>query len=419
MHKCAIILYQGSSYFLLTRMRNVHEEELVMKRLLTIMMLLMMSIELIGCGGKSESSGENTQSVDATEETVSRVEPIKCENHGAEIIIPGEYSLISDSNENDLVYSNSDGSKAIGFGYAQTIDKGSTSSISWDSIVERASSNMTIETYENISLADLPGIKFFFTRAGGMAIIIAENKNYGYTIQMAQNGEFDEESTFEEILESFRIVQKTGAIEDKSAGHDTITESMTDMELLTFEGHPKYLDDYDSAKQKWGKDDRVTLLDGDIYSSYKVEGSRIIAKSRGTTYIGYEKYKNNKLESIEISFQSCNDEASSLPLDDALSIIRSYLPLEVMKEKYHITDSVQWPDKENSGKSFFIRYEVNEDISEDEYEEEGLTGSICVVIWVNQDGTVRGTRLDVMGVLNYLGTEYTEWNYDFIKPIDE
>ncbi len=394
------------------------------KRLLSVVtILLIMAIALSGCGGKAEHSEETAQNVESTEEAAPSTEPIKSENHGAEILIPGEYSLTSDSNESDLFYYTSDRSKGIGFGYAQKIDKGGTTSISWDSIVERISNNMKIETYENISLADLPGIKFFFSSADGvngeMAIIIDEDNDYGYTIQMVQNGEFNEESTFEEILDSFRIVQKPDAVEDKSDGHDTTTESMTDIELLTFEDHPKYMDDYDSAKQKWGRDDRVTLLDGDTYSSYKVEGIRIIAKSRGKNYIGYEKYKNNKLNSIEINFESCNDEASTLSMDDALSIIRSYLPLEIMKEKYHITDSVQWPDKENGGKTFFIRYEVNEDISEDEYEAAGLTGAICVVIWVNQDGIVNGARIDIMGVLNYLGEEYTEWDYDFLKANEE
>ena len=382
----------------------------------------MMAIELIGCGGKSESFEETPKSADVIEEAAPSTEPIKSENHGAEILIPGEYSLTSDSNENDLVYSNSDGSKAIGFSYAQNIDKGSTTLISWDSILERISSNMTVDTYENISIADLPGIKFFFTRAGGfngeMAIVIDQDHDYGYTIQMVKNGEFDEEGTFEEILNSFKIFQKADAVADKSDEDDTTTESLTDIELLTFDGHPKYLDDYDSAKQKWGSDDRVSLKNGGGTTS-DAENIIIYAESRGTAYKGYEKYKINKLESIEISFQSCSDEASSLSVNEVLPVISSYLPLDIMNEKYHITDSVQWPDKENGGETFFARYVVNEDISEDEYEAAGLTGSICVVIWVNQDGIVNGARIDIMGVLNYLGEEYIEWDYDFLKADEE
>lgn len=405
-------------------MRNAHEEEFVMKKgLLPIMtILLMMAIVLSGCGGKSEPVEETEKSLEITEEAVPRVESIKCENHGAVIMIPGEYSPTDESNENSLVYSNPDGSKAIGFSFTPYIQDDSATTISWDSIIENLSGKMKIETYEEMSFDGLPGLKLYVDHTNGftgeMAVIVDQDNDSGYTIQMLESGKFDEEGTFDKIIGSFKIVPKEDAIVDKIDGGDTTTETLTDIELLTFDGHPKFLDDYDSAKQKWGRDDRVTLKNGEGTTS-DFENIIINAESRGTNYIGYEKYHNNKLNSIEIYFDSCSDEASTLHLDDALLIIRGYLPLEIIEEKYHITDSVQWPDNESGGKVYFIRYSINEGISEDEYEEAGLTGGICVRIWVDQDGIVKYTRLDVMGVVNYLGTEYTEWNYDFLEAKKE
>ncbi len=389
------------------------------KKLLPIIIFfLVMGIGLIGCGGKSESSEENVNNTEATEETDTKIEPIKCENHGAEITIPGDYSLTSDSDESSLIYSNHDGNKGIAFSYSPYIKDDEGTTISWDSIIENLSSNLKIETYEEMLFDGLPGIKLYVNYntgyTGEMAVIIDQDNNSSYTIQMLESGNFDEEGTFDKIIDSFNIVKKADSPDYDYEASDDTNIAMTDMELLTFEGHPKYLDDYYLAKQKWGNDERVSLKEGDGTTSY-AEGIIIMAESRGTAYKGYEKYKNNKLEYIEILFDSCKDEASTLSLDDALSIIKSYLPLEIMNEKYHIEDSVYWPNEENGTETFFISYNIDEDISEDEREAEGLTVSICIQIWVDPDGSVQGARIDQYGVINYLGEEYTEWGYDFLE----
>ena len=176
------------------------------KRLLVCLMLLsILALGVTGCGGKTESSKESVNSEEA--ESISDMpekEPQKCKNHNAEIAIPGEYNLTVDSTDDNLVYANADGSKAIGFSYAPNLKIDSTSSIPWDNVVSNFSNDISIDTYEEISVTDLPGIKFFFSRddglSGEMAMIIDPNGSCGYIIQMLQGGEFDDESTFDEIF---------------------------------------------------------------------------------------------------------------------------------------------------------------------------------------------------------------------------
>lgn len=389
-------------------------------RLIVIIMALsVMSYVATGCGKKSESP-ESQEEVANTEttinETVEEKQPQKCDNHNAVITIPGDYSISADSTDSNLVYVNSDGSKAIGFTYVPNLEVDDTTSIPWDNIVAKLASNMTINTYEETYVSNLPGIKFFFSRSEGltgeMAMIVCQNDSSGYTIQMLQSGEFDDEKTFDGILSSFHMIQEEKNENEESNTEEAAEDSMTDMELLTFEGHPKYLDDYEEAKSKWGDDKRIILCNG--YETHNnLENTIIYAASKGTTYIGYNKYKNNKIESIELLLDHCDDETTTLSLEDVLPIIKEYLPLELMNEKYHIEDSVQWP--KDGRKAYYISYEIDDDVSDDEYDELGLTGKIAVFINVNEDSNVYFVRINQLGVVNYLGEEYSSWNYDFLK----
>lgn len=392
----------------------------VMKKslLVIIMALSVITYLATGCGKKSESPEpqEEANTETTVKETIENKEPQKCENHNAEITIPGNYSTSADSTDSKFVYVNSDGNKIIGFTYVPNIEVDDAAAIPWDNIVDKLTDNLTIDTYEEISVSNFPGIKFFFSLpegyAGEMAMIVHQNDNSGYIIQMFQSGEFDDEKIFDEILSSFHITQVVVNENEANNTEETAKNPITDMELLTFEGHPKYLDDYDDAKSKWGDDKRIILCNGnEIHDN--IENTIIYAESRGTTYIGYNKYKNNKIESIEFLLDNCNDEASTLSLEDVIPIIKEYLPQELMNEKYHIEDSVQWP--EDGRKVYYISYKLNDDISDDEYDELGLTEKIAVSIHVNKDGNVDFVRINEMGVVNYLGEEYSSWNYDFLN----
>lgn len=392
------------------------------KSLLVIFVVLsILILSVTGCGGKAESSKEDVNNEES--EIISDMpekEPQKCESHGVEIEIPGEYNLTTDSTGDNLVYTNSDGSKAIGFSYAPDLKIDSTASIPWENVVSNFSKDMSIDTYEEITVTDLPGIKFFFSRndglSGEMAMIIDPNGSCGYIIQMIQSGDFSDEIEFEEILNSFRLIQETPASEE-AVNVDEQEVKTTDMELLTFDGHPKYLDDYDEAKLKWGADNRVILCNGNNVHN-DISNAIIHAESRGTNYIGYDKYKNNKLESVSLLLSHCNDEAAELSLEDALPIIKEYLPLGLMNDKYHIEDSVCWPRGEDGSEVYFIRYRINEDVSEDEKEEAGMTGAICVTVLTNPDKQLEEVRIDQMGIANYLGEDYKEWNYSFQDSAD-
>ena len=390
------------------------------KRLLVCLMLLsILALGVTGCGGKTESSKESVNSEEA--ESISDMpekEPQKCKNHNAEIAIPGEYNLTVDSTDDNLVYANADGSKAIGFSYAPNLKIDSTSSIPWDNVVSNFSNDISIDTYEEISVTDLPGIKFFFSRddglSGEMAMIIDPNGSCGYIIQMLQGGEFDDESTFDEILNSFHIIQEVVNENEESKTEATVKEPMTDMEFLTFEDHPKLLDDYEDAFLKWNKDKRLCVKEG-VWADWESYGDNpfLYVECRGDSYISYNELKLNEVQEIKICFEKCTDDAASLSLEEAMPLIKSYIPIKMLKDKCSIDFAVKWTDEDTDEKKYKIAY-INEEYDSSELIQRDPR-EISVLVVTNEDDIVKRVEIGENAWKSYLGHEYEEWDYDLFE----
>lgn len=179
---------------------------------------------------------------------------------------------------------------------------------------------------------------------------------------------------------------------------------LADWDIVMRDGHPRFDDDETLPGFVWKDVPKEKVLLADTNASY-----------RDTNIITTHSF-NGKLDSIEVYFSHFSSPIS-ITVEEALPVIKSYLPIDRMTGLYEINKAFIAIPKDGNGKDthYFIEYTKPEEAKENNKD---LFYNVVVEIVV-KNGQVQMFRVfDDMPnwtrKLDFNG--YTEeiWNYDFL-----
>lgn len=214
---------------------------------------------------------------------------------------------------------------------------------------------------------------------------------------------WDDGTLPEETNNQFIVV--TGISENIVSTTEEKQKTISDMEIITREGHPKFGDEEELARVIWGDIPADKVLFADSYAKYK-----------NTNIITMDSF-DGKLNSIEIYFQNFN-VFPMLSVDEVLPVIASYIPLEQMKGLYEICDRfIAVPKEGEKGDTHYFIWYVKTDAEKENHPE--LFYDVVVEIQVS-DGLVQMFRVfddlpNWTRRLEFNGYAEQEWNYDFLS----
>ena len=178
----------------------------------------------------------------------------------------------------------------------------------------------------------------------------------------------------------------------------------TDREILMREGHPQWLDDMSGVYATWqdaidsGKiviPGAWDVLYGDTHILEISEFSSNYDED-GTEYIG------------EIIFHFSNFD-TQLTLEDALSIVSTYLPQDLIQQYYNEERSFY---EVNNGDYPSIRYvKCYRLINEGTEIPEHLNTTFDILIWTDVDGNVTEAKIASVGFADFDNIQ--DWDFDF------
>lgn len=223
-----------------------------------------------------------------------------------------------------------------------------------------------------------------------------------YIIYLIQSKEskYDYFSDFEKIISTLKL--------------KNCSKFISDEELLSNESHPKLLDDYEEAKAFWGDDNRVNIQEGH-FNTQNSDNPMISVTTRGDTYRGYNKYKLNEIETIDLYFYECEGDFSKLSLQKVLPIVESYLPVELINDEFHVESSLYWTDEEGL-QTYQIIYTINDEEKEENETDliKRVPDNIGFFVIVDESENVRWARITKYDTFstNIKSIEYHDWEYD-------
>lgn len=166
-----------------------------------------------------------------------------------------------------------------------------------------------------------------------------------------------------------------------SVNTDDIQQNDDDIDIITRTNHPTYYGSVAQSHVVWDDVADGKIIFADSFDKYK-----------DTTILSMDAYRNSDLiRGINISF-SHFDKPVNYSVKDALPIIASYMPYDII-EKYYKLESAKkiLPDKDHSDKTTYytITYSLTDDGSDTYYSgEHEYSGSIDVIIALNENKKV-------------------------------
>ena len=198
-----------------------------------------------------------------------------------------------------------------------------------------------------------------------------------------------------------------------------------DLSIITKEGHPRFFDRTETAKKFWKEylDYEVILPDSNCRSN-----NERVAKS----IVNITGYGTSDKRLDYISLYISNTDVQSISLEEALNIVRDYLPIGLNKEDYEFVDSFILKKEENNRKYFvrIIEYKISDvgyQKRENTKEAVGSLGktysmpySIYVHFWGDDSIGWIEIRQDLNKNLRQYsysnsGWEKIEWHYDYME----
>lgn len=204
---------------------------------------------------------------------------------------------------------------------------------------------------------------------------------------------------------SLSLVSPKGS-NDKTKG-DTSSQPVTlsDTEILSKSGHPRYLDDLNIAKSFWkdemnsSKIDKIGIWDSVYNTDTLLSFVCYDDEDTDSEYIGQ----------IRFYFDHCDEKIS---LDKALDIIKSYLPESTINQYYNEVESYFERDDEYGNINYWKYYDLKDDNTA---RPDRIDIHLCVSLWTDLEGNATEASIGVV-----LVTEYTEgitenWDYNFFS----
>ena len=186
------------------------------------------------------------------------------------------------------------------------------------------------------------------------------------------------------------------------------TVALSDTEILSKSGHPKYLDDLSVAETFWkdemnsGKIDEIGIWDSVYSDDILLSFACYNDEDTDSEYIGQ----------VRFYFDHCDEK---IPLNNALDIIESYLPESTINQYYNETESYLKRDDEYGNINYWKYYEYYDLNDENATRPDRVLNHFCVSLWTDLEGNATEASIGVV-----LVTEYTEgvtenWDYKFFS----
>ncbi len=191
-------------------------------------------------------------------------------------------------------------------------------------------------------------------------------------------------------------------VENQNPNDDTF--NITDTELLNLDGHPTFWSDLSESESFWEDyDDGRVSLDGEKYKE--------------TNIIYIDSIGNKKIEDIEICFSN-STELNNLTIEEALPIIKEYLPVSLIRERYECYDSfvAQPKDVTNKTNYYYVCYKIKEEMTE--YTDYFYIAYIEIKVVdniVHHFRIAKGHRPNWTNKLDLNGYNRINWSHDFVN----
>ena len=169
--------------------------------------------------------------------------------------------------------------------------------------------------------------------------------------------------------------------ESQTGENESETIAETDIDIITRTNHPTYYVSVAKSHVIWDDVSDEKIIFADSFDQYK-----------DTTILSMDAYRDSDIiRGIDISF-SHFDKPVNYSVTDALPIIASYMPYDII-EKYYQFESAKkiLPDEDHSDKTAYytITYSLTDDGSDAYYSgEHEYSGSIDVIIALNENKKV-------------------------------
>lgn len=179
--------------------------------------------------------------------------------------------------------------------------------------------------------------------------------------------------------------------------------SKTDKEILSALDHPMYLGDLSEAKSFWK----------DEMSSGKVKEigiwENIYSDDVLLSFVSYddEETDSEYLGQIRFYFDHCDEK---IKLDEALKIIESYLPENIINQYYNETESYFERDDEYQSINYWKYYDLKD---ENENHPERVDIHFVVSVWTDLEGNATEANIGVVIVTEYIDGVTENWDYKF------
>ena len=183
------------------------------------------------------------------------------------------------------------------------------------------------------------------------------------------------------------------------------TVALSDTEILSKSGHPKYLDDLSAAESFWkdemdsGKIDEIGILDS-------VYGDDILL-----SFVCYddEETDSEYIGQVRFYFDHCDGKIS---LNKALDIIESYLPESTINQYYNETESYLERDDEYGNINYWKYYDLKD---KNATRPDRVDIHFCVSLWTDLEGNATEASIGVVLVTEYTAGVTENWDYKFFS----
>lgn len=200
---------------------------------------------------------------------------------------------------------------------------------------------------------------------------------------------------------------------NKSFDEKPHEEKITDLDLITADGHPTYYGKMADAQAAWGEAEKGKIIFPDSHDKYSEKTIMILD--------GNSKEETEIIRGIEIYFENFSN-SQTISLEEAIDIAASYIPHEIINRWYefdqsYCLQSIEYDNKKDT--YYVISYGLTEEGSEAYYKKRhSYSGSIDIVFEKNKEGYINYLAIKFgtprwMSSIETNGYKKVEWDYNF------
>ena len=257
-----------------------------------------------------------------------------------------------------------------------------------------------------------------------------DNKDDKEVIESEKGSEMQEQSEVAESYTETSNVEESASEQNDSEPKQSESEETNtqeeiymneDWEFLTRDSHPAYYGSMQEAELIWEDVPKEKILFADSSTRYSDKTILVLD--------GYDTEDDEvlRIRDIEIYFDNFS-EPMDIYLEDALGLISSYIPYDVINEWYEFSSSYKVMPKdlqEKNEKYYVVEYALTEEGGDAYYDDKhSFGGRITIIIQEDEFGKIKTVTMDLgvpkwMNFLERNGYIEQEWHYDFLENIIE